>query len=163
MTEEQYSISYYRRSFSGTLYRYTKTQRNPWDASGYAGRYNGNGTKAIYFGISPESVWAEIKHHVPDANRDDYNLWEYPVEEMYFADVGLFENREQYLQGSASGGYYPTQRLSEEFHGTNTAGFRFPSYPAYVTNKYGTSFCVYPEIFPLQSSNFRIATTKNYE
>ena len=145
-------------TYTGAIYRYVKRHRNPWDPSGSEGRFNGQGTATLYFGIDPHSAWREVKYHVPDAELSDFELWEVDIVEMQFVDVGLSKHVSQFLKGSAEDGWKIPQKVSQSLSGTTTAGFRYPSYPANQQDVYGTCFCVYTDIVPMSRDIFHRST-----
>jgi hypothetical protein len=66
--DEQEIIDKYQTVFTGTLYTIKSKKYPPSEPSGKEGRYSGEGTKANYFGDTPETCWREIKNYNPGAS-----------------------------------------------------------------------------------------------
>jgi RES domain len=151
--DEQEIIDKNQTVFSGTLYMIKPKNYSPSEPSGKQGRYSGEGTKAYYFGDTPETCWREIKNHNPGAAFNDYQTWKKQMNHGTFVDVGAVEGT-QYLQPNGGDGYEPTQALSDCLSQNNILGFRYASQPAFAQGTSGTCFCIYQSIKRLEQEEF---------
>lgn len=142
-----------RNVFTGSLYTAKRKGCNPEDPSGYEGRFSGDGTRAYYFGISPETCWAEILEHRPNARQEEFDLYQFDMKEGSFVDVGAVE-RTKFLLPKEGGGYQPAHDLSDRLVGTQVLGFRYTSHPAHAQGIPGTCFCIYQSIMNIPHQDF---------
>ena len=133
------------------LFTIKRKPYHPSVPSGYEGRFNGEGTMALYAADSLEACWREIKWHNPEANINDYSLYEFRFIGKV-VDLGVYGT--EYVSPRKDGGWDLPRRLTDAPGFKYISAVQYPSSPAVQMGASGTSFSINPDNFKITENEF---------